>query len=64
MVGGGLPPLADGLFLWMIFLSIFDSHEKCESVMISVGLAGRMILERSKNFSVAIFSDTLNVINV
>ena len=41
----------------------FWPHEKC-FVMISVGLAGRVIVRRGKNFNVAIFPDTINVIDV
>ena len=41
----------------------FDLHEECVHVMISVGPAG-LLSACGKNFNVAIFSDTVNVINV
>ena len=42
---------------------MFDSHEKCVFVMISVRPAGRVPVS-GKNFKVAIFSDAINMIIV
>ena len=49
--------------LYIIKKQIFDSHEKCVYVAISVRPASQLST-RDKNFSVAIFSDTMNMINV
>ena len=42
--------------------SLFDSHEKCVYVVISVGPAARVW--RGKNVKVAIFLDTIHMMNV
>ena len=50
-----------------LFLSdhyFFDAHEKYVCILISVGPAGWVIVWRDKNFNVAIFSDTISVVNV
>ena len=45
-----------------VVVFIFDSHEKCEYVMISVRPAGRPSIRTRQSFNVAIFSDTIKVI--
>ena len=54
--------LTKHLFL-LSFLYVFDSHEKCEYVMISVWQASQLSI-CSKNLNIAIFLDIINVINV
>ena len=39
-------------------------YEKCECVMICVGPAGRVICPVLKLFNIAVFSDTVNVMNI
>ena len=45
-------------------MSLFLTHMKNVNVMISVWTASQVTVWRGKNFVVAIFSDTINVINV
>ena len=49
------------LFLWIF---CFDLNDKWEYAMISVELASPVIVQCDKNFNVAIFLDTMNVMDV
>ena len=45
-------------------MSLFLTRMKNVNVMISVGTASQVTVWRGKNFVVAIFSDTIHVINI